>query len=122
MIRSLHESTQKISHEHALCYAAVLPGDRASFFNGGVPSASPLNVELFCSALRFLPASLDSNEGDREGDFEGDFELLNFEGGWFSREIDSNGADDRASGVPDRLRVVVRKRAARLLVDVIASA
>jgi hypothetical protein len=93
-------------------------GDSANFFKGGELSASPFNVGSFSSTLRFVPTRFDG-----VGDCDGDLELLNVARGGVIRETDVSPLDNDASGVPDRLPLVaVRNRAARLLVDVIASA
>lgn len=98
----------------------MVKGDNAILFDGGVPLVSPVNsISFSSSALRLVPASLDSRNGDCEGDF--DSESLNAAGGGVPRETDNDAKGP--SGVPERLLpVVVRNRAARLLVDVKASA
>jgi hypothetical protein len=101
-------------------------GDSAIFLSGGVSSASSAVLESFCSTLRLVPASLDSTDGESEGDL--DNESLNFCGGGVERKCETDPADNWASGVPERLPIrlpeasSVRNRAARLLVDDIASA
>jgi hypothetical protein len=86
----------------------------ATFFRGGVPSASAFKA-LSSSALRFCPAWLDSDTGD--GDFLSSILKLDVALGGVER-------NDCASGVPERLRLAIseRKRAAKLFVEATASA
>jgi len=96
--------------------------DNANFFKGGVPSVSPSNL-VSCSTLRFVPARLDSGDGDIDGAGDRDFDFLNS-----SLSVDGvavlGGVDRDTEGVPGRLWVAIsfRKRAARLFVDATASA
>jgi len=90
--------------------------DRATFFKGGSLSASSFKAVLFSVCLRLVPDTLGSGERDIDfliSDFSND------EVGCFAC-----GGVDRPSGVPDRLRCAasVRKRAARLLGEITASA
>ena len=104
---------------------ATANGDSANFLNGGVPSASSVTAGSFCSTLRLVPASLDSTDGDNEGDL--DTESLKFAGGGVDCECETDAVDNCVSGVPERLPIrlpeasSVRNRAARLLVDDMAS-
>lgn len=94
--------------------------DKAIFLNGGVPSASGETFESLTSTLRFVPASLESGDGEREGDLD----LCIADTGGVDRDTVIALGANCASGVAPRLPLVssVRSRATKLFVDTRASA
>jgi hypothetical protein len=110
VVRNNYKKIQNKTNSPHECHSG---SSDLAFFKGGSLSASSFKAVSFSVCLRLVPGS-----GERDNDFLiSDFS--NDEVGCFGC-----GGVDRPSGVPDRLRcaISVRKRAARLLGELTASA